>query len=164
MKDLSESLEMYLKTIYILSEERKDVGVHAKDIAVCLNVSRPSVTGALKLLKEKGFLHYEPYESVTVTAKGKRRAKELVKRYKILKTFFSEVLGVDEAKADSTACELEHAVEGDVLRRLVSFLDYMTLCPRGGVIWDSKRRKFFCETKKEEEGENCPSINIRSKT
>jgi DtxR family Mn-dependent transcriptional regulator len=148
MERLSESLEMYLKAIYILAEENP--AVHAKDIAWHLEVTRPSVTGALKQLGEKRLVNYSPYEAVSLTTKGKKLAKELVARYEVLRDFFTKVLGIEGDEAERVACEMEHAFPGPVMTRMIGFLDYMMDCPRGNVNWDDSEHRFFCNAKTED--------------
>jgi DtxR family Mn-dependent transcriptional regulator len=66
--DLSASLEDYLEAIYNLAEAKKVA--RSRDIAEALGVSRASVTGALRALKEKGLIEHEPYGYVTLTEAG----------------------------------------------------------------------------------------------
>lgn len=153
MDNLSESLEMYLKAIYLLSEENN--AVQAKDISWHLEVTRPSVTGALRQLSAKKLVNYSPYEAVTLTPKGKVLAKDIVKRFEVLQEFFTRVLGIEDAEAKKVACGMEHAIPGKLLGRLTSFLDYMMGCPRGNVNWDEKRKAFYCGETKEHEPRFC---------
>src|SRR5512142_1982408 len=90
--ELSESLEDYLEAIYHLEREARVA--RAADIASRLNVSRPSVTGALRGLAERGLIHYVPYGTVTLTAEGRRAANAVVRRHSILKEFLEKVLSL----------------------------------------------------------------------
>ena len=69
--ELSASLEDYVEAIFNLVGESKVA--RCKDIAQSLGVSRSSVTGALRLLKDKGLANYEPYGYVTLTDDGQRK-------------------------------------------------------------------------------------------
>ena len=73
-KKLSASLEDYLEAILNLSNTEGHA--HCTDIARTLNVAKPSVTGALRTLKEKGLADYEPYGSITLTTEGKKAAEK----------------------------------------------------------------------------------------
>lgn len=118
---LSESLEDYLETI--LQLERESRVARVSEIADQLNVSRPSVTGALKNLAARGLVSHEPYGHVTLTAEGSDIAREVEWRHVAIRDFLIGVLSVPEEKADVTACRLEHVLEPDVLARFVSYAE-----------------------------------------
>lgn len=130
---LSESLEDYLEVILSLEKENKVA--RAKDIAEALNIKGGSVTGALKVLADKGLIHYSPYSFVTLTQKGLEIASEVTRRHAILKDFLHKILQVDEGTAEATACRMEHAIDPQSLERLVGFIDYVHTCPRAGQSW-----------------------------
>lgn len=142
MLKLSPSLEMYLKTIHIV--DRECGVVHAKDIAERLNVARPSVTGALRQLSDKKLIRYCPYESITLTPKGKSIALDIINRFEVIKRFFASVLSIEEESASVMACEMEHVIDGEAMSRLVNFIEYINTCPRGKILWDSETNGFRC--------------------
>lgn len=120
--NLSESQLQYLLTIYELSEER---GVaRSREIASRLGVSRPSVTGALKSLAERGYVYYEPYGHIRLTGDGAHEARQLLLRHRAAYDFFVSVLGLSTQRADEIAGEIEKRLPGDLLCRLVQFNDY----------------------------------------
>ncbi|HSO20914.1 MAG TPA: metal-dependent transcriptional regulator [Desulfosarcina sp.] len=127
---LTESMENYLEAILAL--ERRHKAARAKDIAQRLEVRRGTVTGALKVLAEKGLINYTPYSSVTLTAEGAAIAAEISRRHQVIRNFLVEVLRIPPPTAEATACRMEHVVEGVVLDRLVCFIDFMHRCPRAG--------------------------------
>ena len=130
---LSESLENYLEVI--LDLERTQKVARAKEIAERLQIQPGSVTGALKNLGEKGYIHYEPYSYITLTAKGRRRAEEITYRHQTLNSFLLNVLQIDPATAEETACRMEHAIDKQTIDRLVRFIDFIFACPRAGEQW-----------------------------
>lgn len=130
---LSESLENYLEVI--LELERTQKVARAKEIADRLQIQPGSVTGALKNLAEKGYIHYEPYSYITLTDRGKKRAEEITFRHQTLLNFFLNVLQVDPSTAEETACRMEHAIDKKTINRLVQFIDYIFSCPRTGQQW-----------------------------
>ncbi len=130
---LSESLEDYLETIFLLIREQ--AVARSKDIAARLKVSRPSVTGALQALAERALVNYEPYGYVTLTAAGAAAAQRVVRRHEVLKDFLVKVLSIDPAEADANACRMEHAVSKTVVDRLVDFAEFVETCPRAGAKW-----------------------------
>jgi DtxR family Mn-dependent transcriptional regulator len=107
----------------------------AKDIAEKMNVQRGSVTGALKNLKEKKLINYEPYSFITLTPKGKKLAREITRRHSVLKDFLFNILQIDTETAEATACRMEHAIDKKTLERLVCFIDYVHKFPKAGEDW-----------------------------
>ena len=87
---LSSNMEDYLEAIFHISEEKQ--AARAKDIADRVQVNKSSVTGALRSLSEKGLVNYAPYDIITLTAKGKKLASEIVRRHEALKEFFIKIL------------------------------------------------------------------------
>jgi DtxR family Mn-dependent transcriptional regulator len=130
---LSESLEDYLETILKLEKTKKVARV--KDIAKKTEVQRGTVTGALKVLAEKGLINYEPYSFITLTHKGASIAREITRRHSVLKDFLQNVLLLDAEKAEQNACRMEHAMDKGAIDRLVQFIDYIHHCPRTGEDW-----------------------------
>jgi DtxR family Mn-dependent transcriptional regulator len=128
---LSASLEDYIETIYHIIEEK--LVARSKEIAARLNVSRASVTEALRALSRKGLINYEPYEAITLTSQGKRAARDVIFRHQALKQFFIEVLALDEAIAEDGACRIEHAAPREIIDRIIQFTEFIGFCPRGGV-------------------------------
>jgi DtxR family Mn-dependent transcriptional regulator len=124
--NLSPNMEMYLKTILRLG--KNDQPVRVKAIAEALGVKMPSVSGALRQLKAKGLVLHPAYGAVRLSARGKRAAGSVNQRYEVLRRFFIDVLNLDNRHADRDACEIEHVVSPETMRRLAAFLDYMTRC------------------------------------
>jgi DtxR family Mn-dependent transcriptional regulator len=131
--ELSESLEDYLEVILKLEQSQKVA--RAKDIAERMEVQRGSVTSALKNLKEKKLINYEPYSFITLTPKGKKLAKEITHRHAVLRDFLLMILQLDEETAESTACRMEHVVDNKSLEKLLYFFDFIYKCPRAGKDW-----------------------------
>ena len=119
-KDISPSLEDYLEAIHRIVEAKG--AVRARDIAARLGVSRPSVTGQLKVLAEKGLANYAPYDVITLTAEGERVARRVDTRHKTLREFLVRVLRVQEDEADKAACSMEHGHTAPISRKLEKFV------------------------------------------
>ncbi|HOF89644.1 MAG TPA: metal-dependent transcriptional regulator [Armatimonadota bacterium] len=130
---LSASLEDYLEAIFLIAASKG--AARSKDIAAHLTVTGPSVTGALRLLSEKGLVNYAPYDVITLTAAGRELAESVVKRHEALREFCADVLLLDAPTAEATACQLEHVIRGPILERLVGFVEFIKRCPRGGHQW-----------------------------
>lgn len=127
---LSASLEDYIEAIYHIIDEK--LVARSKEIAARLDVSRASVTEALRALAKKGLINYEPYEAITMTALGKEVAEDVIFRHEALKSFFIEVLAIDKTVAEEAACKVEHTAPQEVITKMVSFTQFLKVCPRGG--------------------------------
>ena len=121
---LTESLEDYLEVIAELIAVEGHA--HAKNIAERLHVKMPSVTGALRQLEKLKLIVYNTHYPVELTEEGARLASDVMHRHKVLKGFFSEILGLDPQKATSTACRIEHAVDHEIIARFVLFSEAIT--------------------------------------
>jgi DtxR family transcriptional regulator, Mn-dependent transcriptional regulator len=128
--ELSASMEDYLEAIYHIVMAKQ--AARAKDIAKRLRVNNSSVTGALRTLSERGYINYAPYDVITLTSKGHKHAEDVVRRHEALMDFFTKVLCVDKAEASEAACKMEHAVSRTILDRLIRFVEFIEICPRGG--------------------------------
>jgi DtxR family transcriptional regulator, Mn-dependent transcriptional regulator len=116
---LSASQEDYLEAILNVAD---DGGIaRSTDIAVQLGVAKPSVTGALKLLAQRGLVNYKPYGCVTLTQKGFSQAEKVARRHEIIKSFFVDVLGVDVTIAQKAACKAEHLLGPVIISRMRDF-------------------------------------------
>ena len=104
---IRESAEDYLEQILMLLEKKG----HARsvDIAAGLNVSKPSVSVAMKKLRENGYISMEKGGLISLTDKGYPIARRTYDRHLTLTKFFVS-LGVDEAIARKDACKIEHDI------------------------------------------------------
>jgi len=144
--NLSSSLEDYLEAIFNLSGESNVV--RSKDISKMLGVSKPSVTGALRVLKEKGLANYKPYDSITLTKTGRKVASEIVRKHNILKSFFVNVLGIETDIAHQAACKAEHTLGPEVITRLLCFIEFVAKRSKKSCDWADKFNKFYKNSKK----------------
>lgn len=114
-KALHTSGENYLKAIYIL-QKGKGI-VRSVDVAEHLGVSKPSVSHAVKLLREGGFLVMGADYTLCLTDLGREIAEKLYERHQ----YFTEQLtgaGVDVSTAEAEACKMEHTISDDSFRKL----------------------------------------------
>ena len=119
---LSQSLEDYLETIYLIQLTQSVARI--KDIALKMGVSSPSVTGAIKSLKNMGLVEHSSYGYVELNDKGRKTADEIFKIHKALTEFLHKVLGLNPEKAEADACRIEHVLEPETAKRIVQFLDF----------------------------------------
>ena len=111
----NRSSEDYLETILILSE-RLPV-VRSIDIATELNFSKPSVSIAMKHLKETGRITVSPAGYITLTAEGRDIAEKVYERHRVLAKMLV-TLGVNEKTANEDACEMEHVISEETFRAI----------------------------------------------
>ncbi|MBR3355731.1 MAG: metal-dependent transcriptional regulator [Oscillospiraceae bacterium] len=116
---LQESGEMYLETILVLSEDGKSV--RSIDIADHMNYSKPSVSRAMGLLKQGGYILMDKSGYITLTDSGKAVAETIYERHVILSEFLKKI-GVDPITATNDACKIEHAISAESFTALKNFL------------------------------------------
>ncbi|MGC8764547.1 MAG: metal-dependent transcriptional regulator [Brevinematia bacterium] len=116
---MTQSLEDYLKAIYMLTLDRKVARI--KEISDRLSVSKPSVVQAIKELKKRNFLNQESYGYIELTEVGTKKAKEILKKHILLKEFFVKVLGVSDENAEKDACKVEHILSEETFSKIMNF-------------------------------------------
>lgn len=116
---LQESGEMYLETILILS--KKQPTVRAIDICDFMNYSKPSVSRALGLLKNGGYVTTDKDGFISLTEVGLETATKILSRHRIITEFLIK-LGVDSETASNDACKIEHVISDLSLRAIENSL------------------------------------------
>ena len=104
---LLESGEMYLETILVLSREKPYV--RAIDIGEHMGYSKPSVSRAMGLLKDGGYIHVDPDGHITLTDAGREVAEKIYERHTVLTDILTG-LGVAPETAVEDACKMEHYI------------------------------------------------------
>ncbi len=104
---IQESGEMYLETILRLSQTSGHV--RAIDVGEEMGYSKPSVSRAMSLLKEGGYIVIDRDGAITLTDAGREIAEKIYARHTLLTKFLIS-LGVDEATASEDACKMEHSI------------------------------------------------------
>ena len=107
---IQESGEMYLETIFVLS--RQSGHVRAIDVGEHMGYSKPSVSRAMGLLRQGGYVEISKDGAITLTAVGCEIAQKIYERHTIL-TQFLVSLGVNEEVASEDACKMEHAISDE---------------------------------------------------
>lgn len=114
-----ESGEDYLETILMLHNETGFV--RSVDIAEKLGFSKPSISRAMNILKEQGFITVGAGGQIILTDIGRERAESIYERHVILTEFFRDVLGVSEENASRDACKAEHDLSAESYEKLKEF-------------------------------------------
>lgn len=104
---MQESGEMYLETIYILSQ--KNPAVRSIDIASEMGFSKPSVSRAVGILKDGGYISIDSNGYITLTPVGLEYAKKIYERHTVLTDFLVSI-GIDKETASEDACRIEHVI------------------------------------------------------
>lgn len=104
---IQESGEMYLETILLLS--RESAHVRAIDVSEHMGYSKPSVSRAMSLLKNGGYIVIERDGSIVLTDTGREIAEKIYERHTLLTKYLIS-LGVDEETASEDACKIEHNI------------------------------------------------------
>jgi len=123
---LTKSLETYLLAIDNLLESQDTIIV--KDVANFLGYGGATVSDAIKKLREKGYINYEPYGNITLTSIGEKAV--IIKKYRhsTITEFLNKVLNIEMKKAEENAEAIEYSMTDDVLTRFVNFMDFMKQC------------------------------------
>jgi DtxR family transcriptional regulator, Mn-dependent transcriptional regulator len=135
--NLSGSMEDYLEAIHCIGE--RQAAVRVRDIAKHMDITMPSVSGALKSLEKQGLVNHAAYDWIALTPEGKRIAENVFRRHRVLREFLTVILGIDPGTAEHDACGMEHAVSETTLDRLVGFMEKRPRRARKGGIPRERR-------------------------
>ncbi len=116
MHVFDESREMYLKTIFLLGEESDFV--RSVDVANALDLSKPSVSRAVKNLVTEGAIKVEDDGNIVLLEKGYEEAKSINEKHEILTQVFIKYLKLDTELAESDACKVEHVISEETFEAL----------------------------------------------
>jgi DtxR family transcriptional regulator, Mn-dependent transcriptional regulator len=133
---LTHTEENYIKTIYHLSVDHKTVRTNA--ISEVMNTTAASVSDMLKKLSDKSFIHYEKYQGVSLTKKGKTQALQVVRKHRLWEVFLVEKLQFSWDEVHELAEQLEHIQSNVLIERLDNFLGHPTSDPHGDPIPNAK--------------------------
>ncbi|HSW36296.1 MAG TPA: metal-dependent transcriptional regulator [Candidatus Limnocylindrales bacterium] len=117
---VTSSLQDYLEVVLNLLQEKETARV--TDIAIRLNIAKPSVIQALAILKEQGLIIQNRYGPVELSASGKQYALKIRHRHEVIFTFLTKVLGVSPQVAEDDACILEHDLSNETFECLLHYL------------------------------------------
>ena len=116
--EIRESAEDYLEAILRLS--RQGEGVRSIDVATMLGVSKPSVSHAMKLLREDGYIAMDRYGTITLLDKGAEIANNIYERHRVLSQML-ESMGVSKETALADACKMEHDISQETFEKIKEY-------------------------------------------
>lgn len=129
---LSQSIEDYLKVIYVLQSEGEKATT--TNIANALEVSSASVTNMLKKLAKMNLLDHESYKGAKLTNSGKKIALEILRHHRLLELYLKEVMGYSWDEVHDEAEKLEHHISEQFEDRIAELLNHPTHDPHGDPI------------------------------
>jgi DtxR family Mn-dependent transcriptional regulator len=158
--NLSEKMEMYLKSIYQLIEISG--AAKANEIAAQMQVRMATVTSALQKLAEKELIHYQPYSSITLTDAGLKIAQDIIRKSSIIQDFFTDILEMNEEQARRDACFMEHFISEEALKRFEGFISFYKRCPHEDKKWREELGYICARARESGNCETCSkhSLNI----
>ena len=116
---LFESGEDYLERILVLNE--RNGAVRSIDIATDMGFSKPSVSVAMKKLREAGYINIDENGYITLSEEGHKIASRIYERHQVLTQFFTS-LGVGEEIAKKDACKIEHDISEETFKAIKQHL------------------------------------------
>lgn len=117
---IQESGENYLETILLLRQQKGYV--RSIDIANALQFSKPSVSRAVGILKNAGYIEVEPSGNIVLTDEGEKKAGQVYERHRLITRFLVDTLGVDEGTAEEDACRIEHVISEESFSRIRTYV------------------------------------------
>lgn len=132
MKDLVDTTEMYLRTIYELEEEGI-VPLRAR-IVERLEQSGPTVSQTVARMERDGLLHVRPDRSLQLTEEGRARATAVMRKHRLAERLLTDILHLDLNQVHDEACRWEHVMSDEVERRVIDVLDDASYSPFGNPI------------------------------
>ncbi|MCI7533602.1 MAG: metal-dependent transcriptional regulator [Treponema porcinum] len=115
-----ESGEDYLEAILMIRNEKEIV--RSVDVARKLMVSKPSVSRAMGILKDDGYIFFDENQHIVLTEKGFGKASSIYSRHKLLTAFLMKIAGVTEEQAEKNACRVEHCIDSDIVAGIESWM------------------------------------------
>ena len=121
--------EDYLRGIYILEEERGQI--KSIDLAHYLHVSKPSVSEMVMELNKEGLITHKKYSKLKFTSKGKKIAKKLTSKHRLIELFLKNILRIESKNIHDEAHRLEHAFSDESMTKLRKLLGNPKKDPHG---------------------------------
>jgi len=132
----SQTKENYLKSIYFLNQKSESISL--TDLSDNMNVSKPTANNMVKKMEENGWVIYEKYKPIKLTAKGKKLGALIVRKHRLTEMFLSQVMGFGWEEVHDIAEEIEHLNSEIFFDRMDEILGFPSTDPHGSPIPDKK--------------------------
>jgi len=123
MKRIKESGENYLETILQLKQRFGQV--RSIDIAKEMGFSKPSISRAVNILKDEGYINIDETGLIDFTKKGLAKAEAVLDRHLTITAFLTNTLGVSSENAEKDACRIEHIISDETYEKLKALKEKM---------------------------------------
>lgn len=128
--------ENYLKALYFLHQKKKEISI--SELGEAMQVSKPTVNNMVKKLEEKGWVQYEKYRPLKLTAKGENKAALIVRKHRLSEMFLAQMMGFGWEEVHDIAEELEHIKSDHFFDRMDELMGFPTQDPHGSPIPDKE--------------------------
>ncbi|MBQ6949092.1 MAG: metal-dependent transcriptional regulator [Firmicutes bacterium] len=118
---IQESGENYLETILILEMEKGNV--RSIDVANHLEFSKASISRAMGILKEAGYITVDEAGNLLLTDAGREKANQIYERHQLIQRFLVECLEVSEETAEKDACRMEHVLSEETVDQMRTWIE-----------------------------------------
>lgn len=118
---IHESGENYLETILIL--QNKNGSVRSIDIATELDYTKASISRAMGILKQTGYITMEKGGNIHLTEAGRERANQIYERHQLITKYLQEALQIDEEIAVADACRIEHVISQESFEKIKAWIE-----------------------------------------
>ena len=132
MRDLIDTTEMYLRTVFELEEE--GIAPLRARLVERLHLSAPAVSETCARLEEEGLLHLSDKRELELTEAGRDRAISVMRKHRLVERLLTDVIGVEWGAVHPEACRWEHVISDEVEERLVELLHSPGRDPHGNPI------------------------------
>jgi DtxR family Mn-dependent transcriptional regulator len=156
--------ENYLKALLKLTFESGTEDAGTNELAALLGVKPATANDMLKKLKEKLLVHYEKYGKITLTAEGRKRGIDIVRKHRLWETFLYEKLEFNWDEVHEVAEQMEHIQSVKLVDKLDKFLDYPAFDPHGDPIPNNEGEfeiQFTKPLSEIEAGNSCKMVGVK---
>lgn len=131
----TQTVENYLKALFALADTDGHVSISA--LAGALEVSKPSATNMAKKLSERGWVRYERYKPLQLTAEGQKAAALIVRKHRLTEMYLVERMGFGWEEVHAIAEQIEHVKSPDFFARMDELMGHPRVDPHGSPIPDA---------------------------
>lgn len=131
-----QTVQNYLKAICRLQDRYGRVAT--TELAAHLRIAAPSTTQMLKKLASRDLVEYRPYYGVVLTAKGRKIAVQILRRHRLLESYFAQALKMPPERVHAEAERWEHVLSPDLEDRIDTMLGHPAVDPHGARIPDKE--------------------------